>query len=357
MRAADAAGRVADLTARDRDARADYARLAATPGELVRNAATANEALQASEAANRAASVALHDGERLAAAATQAAQIAVQALSSRRESLVRAEGSAASAAAALDAVLAGVTDRLGAGGALPDAPSDLTQGAEDRARARLDHLIRERDAVGPVNLRADIELAALAEAAAAIALDRDELATAIAKLRGQIGHQNREGRERLAAVFQQIDRQFQALFARMFGGGRAHLALVGSDDPLVAGLEIYAQPPGKKLSALSLLSGGEQALTALSLIFAVFRCNPAPICVLDEVDAPLDDANVDRFCALLADMVLETGTRFLVVTHHQLTMARMDRLYGVTMHERGVSRLISVDLGAAVAMTEAIAAE
>ena len=130
----------------------------------------------------------------------------------------------------------------------------------------------------------------------------------------------------------------------MFGGGRAHLALVGSDDPLEAGLEIYAQPPGKKLATLSLLSGGEQALTALSLIFAVFRCNPAPICVLDEVDAPLDDANVERFCTLLEDMVRETGTRFLVVTHHPLTMARMDRLYGVTMQERGVSRLLSVDL-------------
>ena len=128
-------------------------------------------------------------------------------------------------------------------------------------------------------------------------------------------------------MFEQVDQHFQALFARMFGGGRAHLALVGSDDPLAAGLEIYAQPPGKKLATLSLLSGGEQALTALSLIFAVFRCNPAPVCVLDEVDAPLDDANVERFCTLLEDMVRETGTRFLVVTHHPLTMARMDRLY------------------------------
>ena len=145
-------------------------------------------------------------------------------------------------------------------------------------------------------------------------------------------------------MFQQVDQHFQALFTRMFGGGRAHLALVGSDDPLEAGLEIYAQPPGKKLATLSLLSGGEQALTALSLIFAVFRCNPAPVCVLDEVDAPLDDANVERFCTLLEDMVRETGTRFLVVTHHPLTMARMDRLYGVTMQERGVSRLLSVDL-------------
>ena len=153
-------------------------------------------------------------------------------------------------------------------------------------------------------------------------------------------------------MFQQVDRNFQALFSRMFGGGRAHLALVGSDDPLEAGLEIYAQPPGKKLATLSLLSGGEQALTALSLIFAVFRCNPAPVCVLDEVDAPLDDANVERFCNLLDDMVRETATRFLVVTHHPLTMARMDRLYGVTMQERGVSRLLSVDLQRAAELAE-----
>lgn len=138
----------------------------------------------------------------------------------------------------------------------------------------------------------------------------------------------------------------------MFGGGRAHLALVGSDDPLEAGLELYAQPPGKKLSSLSLLSGGEQALTALSLIFAVFHCNPAPVCVLDEVDAPLDDVNVERFCQLLDDVSRETETRFMVVTHHPLTMARMDRLYGVTMQERGVSRLLSVDLATATDIAE-----
>ena len=153
-------------------------------------------------------------------------------------------------------------------------------------------------------------------------------------------------------MFTQVDAHFRTLFTRMMGGGRAHLALTGSDDPLLAGLEIYAEPPGKKLSSLALLSGGEQALTALSLIFAVFRCTPAPISVLDEVDAPLDDANVERFCTLLDGVVRDTGTRFLVVTHHQLTMSRMDRLFGVTMQERGVSRLLSVDLRRAVAMVE-----
>ncbi len=207
--------------------------------------------------------------------------------------------------------------------------------------------------MGPVNLRAEIEAEddRPADRHARRARSR-ELTTAIAKLRGSIGHLNREGRERLGAVFEQVDRNFQALFARNFGGGRAHMALVGSDDPLEAGAGNLRAAAGKKLATLSLLSGGEQALTALSLIFAVFRCNPAPVCVLDEVDAPLDDANVERFCALLDDMVRETGTRFLVVTHHPLTMARMDRLYGVTMQERGVSRLLSVDLQQAGAMAE-----
>ncbi|QYU66556.1 hypothetical protein J4558_16440 [Leptolyngbya sp. 15MV] len=190
----------------------------------------------------------------------------------------------------------------------------------------------------------------------AIDQERAEVATAIAKLRGSIGHLNREGRERLRTTFERVDVEFRGLFTRLFGGGKAHLALVGSDDPLEAGLEIYAEPPGKKLASLNLLSGGEQALTALSLIFAVFRCNPAPVCVLDEVDAPLDDANVERLCDLLEVMAAgdgdHAGTRFLIVTHHPLTMGRMHRLYGVTMQERGVSRLLSVDLQRAVELTE-----
>jgi chromosome segregation protein len=245
-----------------------------------------------------------------------------------------------------------ILERLGVNPVLPDPPADLTSETEAKARGRLDRLVKERDEMGPVNLRAETEAETVEQQIAAIDKDREELTTAIARLRGSIGNLNREGRERLNQVFQAVDRHFQQLFNRMFGGGRAHLALVGSDDPLQSGLEIYAQPPGKKLAALSLLSGGEQALTALSLIFAVFRCNPAPICVLDEVDAPLDDANVERFCMLLEDIERETKTRFLVVTHHPLTMARMDRLYGVTMQERGVSRLLSVDLARAAAMVD-----
>ncbi len=357
MRAEDAAGRVADLSARAAEAEAEHARLQATPDRLARAAAEAADALRECEAAHRAAAQALNAGEQEAANTAQAARTAEQAVAAARNRLVRAEAAVEVAAAGLALAAAQAEERLGPGAALPDQPAELSQAAEDRARARFEQQARARDAFGPVNLRAEIEAAELSEAAAAIVRDRDELAAAIAKLRGGIGHLNREGRDRLGRVFGEVDRRFQALFARVFGGGRAHLALVGDDDPLVAGLEIYAQPPGKKLAALSLLSGGEQALAALSLIFAVFQCNPAPVCVLDEVDAPLDDANVDRFCALLADMVAQTGTRFLVVTHHQLTMARMDRLYGVTMQERGVSRVLSVDLRAAVGMVEAVAAE
>jgi chromosome segregation protein len=220
----------------------------------------------------------------------------------------------------------------------------------------VERLAREREEMGPVNLRAEIEMAEIEAKIARITADRDEIAAAIAKLRGSIGHLNREGRERLREVFDRVDAEFRALFTRLFGGGRAHLALVGSEDPLEAGLEIYAEPPGKKLASLGLLSGGEQALTALALIFAVFRCHPAPVCVLDEVDAPLDDANVERLCDLLDAMAAEAGTRFLMVTHHPLTMARMHRLYGVTMQERGVSRVLSVDLAEATRLAEGPAA-
>ena len=211
----------------------------------------------------------------------------------------------------------------------------------------LDGLTAERDRLGPVNLRADIELKELEEQAKLTVAEKAELDTAIARLRGSIGSLNREGRQRLQAAFQAVDGHFRTLFTDLFGGGEAQLALIESDDPLEAGLEIMAQPPGKKLQSLTLLSGGEQALTATALIFALFLANPAPICVLDEVDAPLDDANVERFCDLLDRMAAETATRFLIVTHNAVTMSRMHRLFGVTMAEPGVSQLVSVDLQAA----------
>jgi chromosome segregation protein len=208
-------------------------------------------------------------------------------------------------------------------------------------------LAAERERLGPVNLRAEIELEELEAQAKLTETEKAELETAIARLRGSIGSLNREGRARLAAAFTAVDGHFRTLFTHLFGGGEAQLALIESDDPLEAGLEIMAQPPGKKLQSLTLLSGGEQALTATALIFALFLANPAPICVLDEVDAPLDDANVERFCDLLDRMATDTDTRFLIVTHNAVTMSRMHRLYGVTMGEPGVSQLVSVDLQAA----------
>ncbi len=213
--------------------------------------------------------------------------------------------------------------------------------------ATLERLTAERERIGPVNLVAEQELAELDEARTKGAEEAEELTQAIHRLRGSIGNLNREGRVRLLEAYEKVDGHFRRLFTTLFDGGQAHLELVESDDPLEAGLEIMAQPPGKRLSTLTLLSGGEQALTAIALIFALFLTNPAPICVLDEVDAPLDDANVERFCELLHRMTSETDTRYLIVTHNAVTMSRMDRLYGVTMIEKGVSRLVSVDLGGA----------
>ena len=213
--------------------------------------------------------------------------------------------------------------------------------------ARLERLQLDRERIGPVNLIAADELTELEEQVAKGQAESEELSLAINRLRGSIGSLNREGRTRLLAAFETVDQHFRRLFATLFNGGQAHLALIDSDDPLEAGLEIIAQPPGKKLQSLTLLSGGEQALTAVALIFGLFLTNPAPICVLDEVDAPLDDANIERFCDLLDAMTKETDTRYLIVTHNAVTMSRMHRLFGVTMVEQGVSRLVSVDLGGA----------
>lgn len=219
---------------------------------------------------------------------------------------------------------------------------------------RLDRLQNERERIGPVNLIAADELTELEEQQSAGVAESEELTQAINRLRGSIGSLNREGRARLLSAFEAVDQHFRRLFSTLFNGGQAHLALIDSDDPLEAGLEIFAQPPGKKLQSLTLLSGGEQALTAVALIFALFLTNPAPICVLDEVDAPLDDANIERFCDLLDVMTRETDTRYLIVTHNAVTMSRMHRLFGVTMVEQGISRLVSVDLGGA---EELLAAE
>ncbi|WND01989.1 chromosome segregation protein SMC [Temperatibacter marinus] len=224
--------------------------------------------------------------------------------------------------------------------------------AMNNLEENLERMRRERDRIGAVNLRADEELKEIEDSMGGMLDERRDLEEAIARLRHAIADLNKEGRERLLLAFEEVNSHFEDLFQTLFGGGQAHLALTESDDPLNAGLEIFASPPGKRLQALSLLSGGEQALTALSLIFAVFITNPSPICVLDEVDAPLDDANVDRFCNLLEDMIDRTKTRFMIVTHNAVSMSRVNRLFGVTMAERGVSTLVSVDLEKAEALLE-----
>ncbi|MCT6842513.1 MAG: AAA family ATPase [Commensalibacter sp.] len=224
---------------------------------------------------------------------------------------------------------------------------DLDDQAEKKLKNSIASLKAQREALGAVNLRADLEYQEKLTELNHLENEFNELTTAIQQLRESICKLNKQGRSKLNAIFKEVDHHFQELFTRMFNGGQAYLKLLPHEDPLQSGLEIYAQPPGKNLSTLSLLSGGEQALTTLSLVFAVSRCNPVPICILDEVDAPLDDPNVERFCKLLSDMS-QAGTRFLVVTHHQLTMSHMQRLYGVTMQERGISQLISIDLEDAV---------
>ena len=298
----------------------------------------ARAAVTAADAALLAATSTEREAERAASGAREARAVREARADAAREAEAQARARIAEDTGGGPEALAGT---LGDTGALPSA-AQLESGI---ARLRA-----QRDALGPVNLRAEEDKRALEKERAALAAEKDDLTEAIRKLRAGIGSLNREGRERLLAAFDTVNASFGTLFAHLFGGGEARLVLVESDDPLEAGVEILAQPPGKKLSTLSLLSGGEQTLTALALIFAVFLATPAPICVLDEVDAPLDDANVARFCDLLDEMTRRTDTRFLIITHHAVTMSRMDRLFGVTMVEQGVSQLVSVDLKRAEAM-------
>ena len=228
--------------------------------------------------------------------------------------------------------------------------SDLSSLSEDdlptmeEQEKKVEKIRKSREALGSVNLRADEETKKYEEEIKKMEDDRADLYSAIVKLKSSIEELNQKGRERLMDAFTKVNRKFNEVYTKLFSGGSAKLELVDSDDPLEAGLEMLVSPPGKRLQSITLLSGGEQALTALSLIFAVFLVNPSPICVLDEVDAPLDDANVTRFCALLDELTKITNTKFIIITHHALTMSRMHRLYGVTMPEKGISQLVSVDL-------------
>ncbi|NIJ08263.1 chromosome segregation protein [Sphingomonas vulcanisoli] len=349
-RAGDAAGRIAEMGKRRDAAEKEHGALAQKPAALTEamvaadaRLATAETAARAAREAEAAAEAELRRIETLTAAAQEQLSLAREARATlaanaehqeqRRSELSRLAGDRFQCPAAT------LPDTIGFDAA------DL-RAAEDES-ARHDRAVADRERLGPVNLVAESELAELEASRATNAAERDELGQAVNRLRGSIGSLNREGRQRLIAAFEAVDGHFRRLFTTLFNGGEAHLALIDSEDPLEAGLEIMAQPPGKRLGSLTLLSGGEQALTAVALIFALFLTNPAPICVLDEVDAPLDDANIERFCDLLLAMTRETETRYLVVTHNAVTMSRMHRLFGVTMIERGISRLVSVDLGGA----------
>jgi chromosome segregation protein len=289
--------------------------------------------------------------------AQEAARAALDGLAEARETRGRDEERVIAAAARKTELAAQAAERFDC--PLEDlrALAELDTGADmpevAATEARLHKLKVERERLGGVNLRAEEEMQELETRLGEMRSEHEDLEEAIKRLRLGIQNLNREGRQRLLAAFEIVNGHFISLFQHLFGGGTAELALTGSDDPLEAGLEIFARPPGKKPQTMTLLSGGEQALTALALIFAVFLTNPSPICVLDEVDAPLDDANVERFCALLDDMRRRTETRFVVITHNPITMASMDRLYGVTMAERGVSQVVSVDLQAAERFREA----
>ncbi|HRE21021.1 MAG TPA: AAA family ATPase [Rhabdaerophilum sp.] len=328
------------------------------PAEIASRKRQIERMIEAAEATARAASDALAQGESRQRAADEAARDAFRRLSEAREGAARLDALAEGAEARLVQLRQTIEERIEA--PVSDLAARIAEDGEVRMtdpaaiEARLVDLRQDRDRMGAVNLRADVELVEIEKERGDLAREREDITEAIRKFRRAIDTLNSEGRGRLRAAFATVNEHFGTLFQRLFGGGSAELQLVEADDPLEAGLEILAKPPGKKPQLLSLLSGGEQALTATALIFAVFLTNPAPICVLDEVDAPLDDSNVERLCDLLTDMAQETQTRFLMITHNPISMARMDRLFGVTMIERGISQLVSVDLATAERLAEAV---
>ncbi len=329
----------------------------ALPEQIVERRGTLLTTIAEADTARAAAADARATAETILSEADKAAKVADAALSAAREDRARTQALMEASSARVDELRARIRDELECG------PEELAERAEikdgeelpaiEQAEKRVEKLKHEREQLGGVNLRAEEEAMEHETRLQTFVTDRDDLIGAIERLRRGIGSLNKEGRERLLASFDKVNGNFQTLFSKLFEGGEAKLTLTESEDPLEAGLEIFARPPGKKLQSLNLLSGGEQALTAVALIFAVFLVNPAPVCVLDEVDAPLDDSNVERFCNMLDEMTRLTDTRFLVITHHALTMSRMHRLFGVTMAERGISQLVSVTLAEA----EKVAAE
>ncbi len=347
-RKARAADQLQSLAARRDEAREELKTVEALPAEIHEKRTGLLEALEAAESRRRVTANQLQEAENRQREIDTAAKTLQAALSEAREARARQEATLQAQKARIEDAEARIREAMDCAPEAVLETGGVEAGEElpplDEVDRKLERLKRERENMGAVNLRAEEEAKEYLERLETMNTEREDLLQAIGKLRQGIASLNKEGRERLLAAFDVVNGHFTELFTSLFGGGTAHLELVESDDPLNAGLEIFARPPGKKLSNLSLLSGGEQALTALSLIFAVFIANPAPICVLDEVDAPLDDANVERFCNLVDEMSGRTETRFLVITHHALTMSRMNRLYGVTMAERGVSQLVSVNL-------------
>ncbi|RVC72226.1 chromosome segregation protein SMC, partial [Mesorhizobium sp. M2A.F.Ca.ET.046.02.1.1] len=356
-RAENASTQIAALGERKAEAEAERERLADAPDEIDAKRRALLTQLSEAEALRQTASDRLQEAENKQAELDKAATAAIQSLAEARETRVRAEERLTAADERRAEVEARIQEALNTpphlvfqhtGLKADDPMPDMAE-----IERQLDRLKIERERLGAVNLRAEEEQRELSERLETIVSEREDIIEAIRKLRQAIQSLNREGRERLLSAFEVVNGHFQRLFSHLFGGGTAELQLIESEDPLEAGLEILARPPGKKPQTMTLLSGGEQALTAMSLIFAVFLTNPAPICVLDEVDAPLDDHNVERFCNLMEEMAKTTETRFVIITHNPITMARMDRLFGVTMAEQGVSQLVSVDLQAAEAMREA----
>jgi chromosome segregation protein len=345
--------RSADLADRKDVSEAALRAATAAPEEIATKRSELAVAIDAADVRRRASSDKLALAETALRGAADAEREAERGASEARESRARSE---ARADAARETVASAQNRIIEAQEVTPaqlleSLATDLDQmPAAEIVEGQVNALKRQRDSLGAVNLRAEEDSQEVQTEHDHLVSEKADLEAAISALRHGIASLNKEGRERLLTAFEQVNENFGLLFSHLFGGGEAKLVLVESDDPLEAGLEIMCQPPGKKLSTLSLLSGGEQTLTALALIFAVFLANPAPICVLDEVDAPLDDANVTRFCDLLDEMTRRTQTRFLIITHHAVTMSRMDRLFGVTMGEQGVSQLVAVDLKNAAAM-------
>jgi len=356
-RIANARDQIETLRTRKHETAADLEALAKLPAEIEERRTKLMDAIAEAERERAKAADDLAVAETALKAQDKALRAAQETLAQGRETKARGEARLEGARERRGALARLIREQLDCAPeeCLPCA--NLKDGAElpplEEVEQRLAKLKADRERLGGVNLRAEEEEAELSAQLEEMEREKADVGEAIARLRQGISNLNREGRKRLLEAFDTVNGHFSRLFTTLFGGGTAELRLVDSDDPLESGLEIFAQPPGKRTQTLTLLSGGEKALTAMALIFAVFLTNPSPICVLDEVDAPLDDANVDRFCRLMEEMAMETDTRFLIITHHPVTMARMSRLFGVTMQERGVSQLVSVDLETAEKLRDA----